>query len=339
MAEADKAVTNVPSLGARYRDYFDIGAAVNLKTIESQQGVLSRHYNSITAENDMKFERLQPEEGRYTFEAADRIAAFADEHSMKLRGHTLVWHNQTPQWVFEGRDGQPADRELLLSRMKSHIDTVVGRYKGRAYAWDVVNEVIEDKSDIWLRSSPWLDIAGEDFIAEAFRYAHEADPAAILFYNDYNESDPVKRDKIIRLLRSLKEKDVPVHGMGMQGHWNLNGPGLDEIRAAIEGYASLGLQVQITELDISVFDFEDRRTDLVRPTAEMEEKQAERYDAVFRMLREYRDVITAVTFWGAADDYTWLDDFPVRGRKNWPFVFDEKHEPKPSFQRITDWQA
>ncbi|MCF2945732.1 endo-1,4-beta-xylanase [Paenibacillus tarimensis] len=338
MGTVERNETGAAGLAARYQDYFDIGAAVNLTTIKSQRDLLAQHYNSITAENDMKFERLQPEEGHYTFEAADRIAAFAEEHGMKLRGHTLVWHNQTPEWVFKGKDGQTAGRELLLSRMKFHIDRVVGRYKGRAYAWDVVNEVIEDKSDIWLRSSPWLDILGEDFIAEAFRCAHEADPEAVLFYNDYNESDPVKRDKIIRLLRSLKEKDVPVHGMGMQGHWNLNGPSLEEIRAAIEGYASLGLQVQITELDISVFDFEDRRTGLVRPTAEMEEKQSERYDAVFRLLREYKDVITAVTFWGAADDYTWLNDFPVRGRKNWPFVFDEKHEPKSSFWRIADWE-
>ncbi|WP_424767400.1 endo-1,4-beta-xylanase [Paenibacillus sp. sgz302251] len=327
-----------PRLGEQYRDYFDIGAAVNLTTIETQKDVLSAHYNSITAENDMKFERIHPQEGVYTFEAADKLAAFAGQHGMKMRGHTLVWHNQTPDWVFEGSGGATVDRETLLSRMKSHIDTVAGRYKGRIYGWDVVNEAIEDKSGVWLRDSRWLQIIGEDFIAKAFEYAHEADPEAVLFYNDYNECFPEKRDKIIRLVQSLKDKGAPIHGIGLQGHWNLNGPSLADIREAIERYAALGLQLQVTELDISVFDFEDRRTDLKQPTSEMLELQAERYEQVFRLFREYKEVITAVTFWGAADDYTWLDDFPVRGRKNWPLVFDEKHQPKPSFLKIANWR-
>ncbi|GGF94916.1 endo-1,4-beta-xylanase [Paenibacillus abyssi] len=336
--EAQRSTAPIPALCAQYKDYFDIGAAVNLTTIDTQQELLAAHFNSLTAENDMKFERVHPEEGIYTFEAADRIVQFARQHSMKMRGHTLVWHNQTPAWVFTGADGKPADRDTLLARMKSHIETVAGRYKGRIYGWDVVNEVIEDKSDIWLRSSPWLDQIGEDFIAQAFRYAHEADPSAILFYNDYNECHPEKREKIIRLLRMLKEQEVPVHGMGLQGHWNLNGPSLDDIRAAIEGYAALGLQLQVTELDISVFDYNDRRTDLRQPAEEMLAQQAERYGQIFRIFREYKDVITAVTFWGAADDYTWLDDFPVKGRKNWPFVFDEKHQPKESYWKIADWR-
>ncbi|MFC0214467.1 endo-1,4-beta-xylanase [Paenibacillus chartarius] len=328
---------SIPSLRQRYRGCFDIGAAVNLTTIESSRELLAAQFNSITAENDMKFERVHPEEGVYTFEAADRLVRFAGEHGMKVRGHTLVWHNQTPDWVFRAPGGGPAGRELLLERMKEHIDSVAGRYKGRVYAWDVVNEAIEDKSGVWLRSSPWLEQIGEDFIAKAFEFAHAADPSAVLFYNDYNECDPAKRDKIIRLLSRLKEQGVPVHGMGMQGHWNLNGPSLDEIRAAIEGYAALGHQLQITELDISVFDFDDRRTDLRQPTEEMLVRQAERYQRVFALLREYRDAVTAVTFWGAADDYTWLDDFPVKGRKNWPFVFDEGHQPKPSFWKIAEW--
>ncbi|MNZ66566.1 Endo-1,4-beta-xylanase B [compost metagenome] len=321
-------------LGECYRSYFDIGAAVNLTTIEKQKELLAAHYNSLTAENDMKFERIHQSEEQYTFEAADRLVDFAEQHGMRMRGHTLVWHNQTPDWVFEGQGGASVDRETLLARMKSHISTVMGRYKGRIYCWDVVNEAIEDKSGVWLRESRWLELVGEDFIAKAFEFAHEADPTALLFYNDYNECFPEKRDKIIRLIQSLQARDVPIHGIGLQGHWNLNGPSLEDIRAAIERYAALGLQLHVTELDISLFDFEDRRTDLTRPTAELLELQAERYDQIFRLFREYKDVITSVTFWGAADDYTWLDDFPVRGRKNWPFVFDEKHQPKSSFWRI-----
>lgn len=333
-----RSSTMLPELRSVYNDYFDIGAAVNLTTIETQKELLTTQYNSLTAENDMKFERIQPSEGVYTFEAADKIADFAAANRMKLRGHTLVWHNQTPDWVFEGANGGPADRETLLARMKSHIETVVGRYKGIIYGWDVVNEVIEDKSDVWLRESKWLNLAGEDFIAKAFEYAHAADPNALLFYNDYNECNPEKRDKIIRLVQSLQAKNIPIHGIGLQGHWNLNGPSLSDIREAIERYAALGLKLQVTELDISVFDHEDKRTDLTEPTAEVLECQAVRYEQIFGLFREYKEAITAVTFWGAADDYTWLDHFPVRGRKNWPFVFDAGHEPKASFWKIADWQ-
>lgn len=337
---ANKGINSVvPALRDCYKGYFDIGAAVNLQTIRSQKEVLTAHFNSITAENEMKFESVHPAEGVYTFEASDRIADFAVSNGMKLRGHTLVWHNQTPSWMFESAGGGAAGRETLQARMKEHIGMVVGRYKGVAYAWDVVNEAVEDKSGNWLRSSGWLEIAGEEFIAKAFEYAHEADPDAVLFYNDYNECHPEKRDKIIRLVRSLKERDVPIHGLGLQGHWNLYDPSADTIREALEKYADLGVQLQITELDLSVFAFDDRRTDLTEPTAEMMERQEELYGRVFALFREYKDVLTAVTFWGAADDYTWLDHFPVRGRKNWPFVFDAGHRPKGSFWRVADFHG
>ncbi|QAY65059.1 endo-1,4-beta-xylanase [Paenibacillus protaetiae] len=326
----------VPSLKELYLPYFDIGAAVNLRTMESQKELLAAHYNSLTAENDMKFERIHPQEGVYAWEAADRIADFAASNGMKLRGHTLVWHNQTPDWVFEGEGGAPASRDTLLARMKEHITAVVSRYKGRVYGWDVVNEAVEDQSGDRLRQSKWLELAGEDFIANAFRFAHEADPEAVLFYNDYNECNPEKRDHIIRLVQSLQNQGVPIHGIGLQGHWNLHGPTIGMIREAFERYAELGLQLQITELDISVFDQADRRTGLTAPSAEMIERQAERYEQIFGLFREFKEVLTAVTFWGAADDYTWLNDFPVRGRRNWPFVFDANHQPKPAFWKIAN---
>ncbi|SEK59226.1 endo-1,4-beta-xylanase [Paenibacillus sp. OK003] len=320
-----------------YKDAFHIGAAVNPKTIESQRSLLAYHFNSLTAENEMKFSSVHPEQEKYTFEDADVIASFAREQGMALRGHTLVWHNQTPNWLFENETGGQVERSVLLERLKAHIQTVVGRYKDVIYAWDVVNEVISDDADdenAFLRPSKWLDIAGEDFIAKAFEFAHEADPQALLFYNDYNESDPHKRERIYRLVRSLLDQGVPIHGVGLQAHWNLYDPSLDDMRAAIERYAQLGLQLQLTELDVSVFRFEDRRTDLVQPSQEMLELQAERYESIFRLLHEYKEHISAVTFWGAADDYTWLDHFPVRGRKNWPFLFDELHRPKEAYQRV-----
>jgi len=181
-----------------------------------------------------------------------------------------------------------------------------------------------------------LSTVGEDYLEQAFRIAHEIDPGAQLFYNDYNETDPVKRDKIHRLVRSLLEAGAPVHGIGMQGHWNLYGPSIEEIREAIELYASLGVRLHITELDISAFRFEDQRKDLLEPTQEMQDLLTERYEAIFRLFREYRSAIDSVTFWGVADSGTWLDGFPVRGRLNWPLPFDRKLQPKPAFWSILD---
>lgn len=325
-----------PALKNMFEDDFRVGAAVNPLTIQSQEQLLAHHFNSITAENEMKFGSVHPEEGIYTFDAADQLVAFARKFGMAMRGHTLVWHNQTTDWLFQDNQGQPVSKMVLLERIRSHIHTVVGRYKDDIYAWDVVNEVISDEGGELLRPSKWLDIAGPDFIAKAFEFAHEADPNALLFYNDYNESHQDKRDKIYTLVKSLLEQGVPIHGIGLQAHWNLFDPTLDDIRKAIEKYASLGLQLQLTELDMSMFRFDDRHSELIQPTLGMLEQQAEQYEAVFQLLKEYHDVISCVTFWGAADDYTWLDNFPVRGRKNWPFLFDEQHRPKPAFYRIAD---
>nr|WP_213650497.1 endo-1,4-beta-xylanase [Paenibacillus sp. J23TS9] len=324
------------ALKSIFSDDFKIGAAVNPLTIRTQEELLAYHFNSITAENEMKFASVHPEEEVYSFDDADRLAAFARKHGLAMRGHTLVWHNQTTDWLFQDHQGQPVSKKVLLERLHSHIHTVVGRYRDDIYAWDVVNEVIADEGAELLRPSKWLDIAGPDFISKAFEYAHEAAPSAQLFYNDYNESHPEKCDKIYTLVKSLIKQDVPIHGIGLQAHWNLFDPSLDDIRTAIEKYASLGMQLQLTELDMSLFRFEDKRSDLKEPTNGMLEQQAERYEAVFRLLKEYRDVISSVTFWGAADDYTWLDNFPVQGRKNWPFLFDEQHLPKPAFYRIAD---
>ncbi|WP_251549796.1 endo-1,4-beta-xylanase [Neobacillus muris] len=324
----------IPSLKEKYAHFFDIGAAVNLKTIESQQEVLEKHFNSITAENDMKPAEVQPIEGQFTFEKADHLVSFAKKNGLKMRGHTLVWHNQTPEWFFQNSNGSPAAREQLLLRMKEHIEAVMHRYKGQIYGWDVVNEAVADEGPDLYRKTKWLEIIGEDYIEKAFEYAHLADPDALLFYNDYNESVPEKREKVYQLVKSLVDKGTPIHGIGLQAHWNLTNPSLADIRTAIERYASLGLQLQLTELDISVFQHDDRRTDLTEPTSAMLEQQAERYEQLFQLIREYREVISAVTFWGAADDYTWLNDFPVKGRKNWPFLFDQNHHTKDSFWRV-----
>lgn len=323
------------SLYQKYQSYFPIGTCVSPSALKTHEELLINHFNSLTSENHMKFEALQPEQDSYDFTVADQLIAFAKEHNKLVRGHTLVWHNQNPSWLFHDKDGNLVDKDTLLKRMEEHINTVVPRYKDTVYCWDVVNEAVEDTgSEILRQNSMWLKIIGPEFIEKAFEFAHAADPDALLFYNDYNESNPVKRDKIYQLVKNLKEKGAPIHGVGLQAHWNIYDPSMDDIRAAIEKYASLGLQLHITEMDISVFKFDDKRTDLMEPTAEMLEKQAERYESVFALFREYSDVITNVTLWGAADDVAWLHNFPVRGRKNWPLLFDMDHNPKPAFDSI-----
>lgn len=315
-----------------YESYFIMGAAVTPKLLREQGSFIRTYFASITAENEMKFEALQPSRGKYDFKVADEMVDFAMNNNIKMRGHTLVWHQQTPNWVFESTNGGNATREELLSNMESHIKEVVGRYKGKIYCWDVANEIIDDKDD-YIRKSKWLDIIGEDYIEKAFRYAHEADKEAILFYNDYNATEPTKSDKIFRLVKNLLDREVPVHGIGLQGHWNIYGPSIDQIKAAIELYASLGVTLQLTELDISMYNNEDNLGLLV-PTEEMLELQAKRYKEIFSLFREYKEYISGVTFWGVADNYTWLDNFPVKNRKNWPFIFDINYQPKESYKKI-----
>ncbi|MDE1548936.1 endo-1,4-beta-xylanase [Jeotgalibaca caeni] len=322
-----------PQLKEVFQDSFKVGAAVNEFVLRDRGTFIAEQFNSVTAENCMKFESLQPTEGVFDFAAGDQIVQFAKQNQMAVRGHTLVWHNQTPEWVFRNGE-QIVSKEQLLERMQTHMETVLGHYQDDIRCWDVVNEAVDDKGNDILRKSKWLEILGDSFIETAFRMAHAANPKAELFYNDYNESSPEKSDKIYRMVRSLLERDVPIHGIGLQCHWNLTSPSMDAIKAAIEKYASLGLRLHVTEMDVSVFDHEDKRTSLLMPTEAMLQQQAERYEQFFQVFKSYQDVIDSVTFWGVDDSYTWLDDFPVRGRKNWPFVFDEKSQPKSSFWNI-----
>lgn len=325
---ADGLDAHAVRLAEAYAPCFRIGAAVNPRTLVSHANLLARHFNSVTAENEMKWASTEPAPGDFRFDAADRMLAFAEAHGMGVRGHTLVWHNQTPSWVFEGARAQ------VLARMRSHVEAVMGRYRGKIYAWDVVNEAVADGGDELLRASRWRDAAGEDYIAEAFWMAHRADPGAQLFYNDYNEMHPQKRAKIHRLVRDLRGQGAPVHGIGLQGHWRLDTPAASDIRAGLELYASLGVRLQVTELDISLHAWDDRSADRAEPDPDRLERQAQRYAEIFAIFREYRSVLDAVTFWGIADDATWLDHFPVRGRKDWPLLFDVHHRAKSAFHAV-----
>ena len=324
-----------------YKDYFTTGVAVSpwaLKTDEA--GLITKEFNSITPENAMKMELIHPKENEYRWKDADSIVAFAERNSMKMRGHTLCWHNQAPKWMFIDDNGAPASKEVLLARLKDHITTVVKRYKGKIYAWDVVNEAVSDRRDEYLRNSDWLKICGEEYIAKAFQWAHEADPDALLFYNDYNEISPVKREKIYKLVKSLKDAGVPIHGVGLQGHWAVNEPSAGQLDSTLKRFSDLGLKLHITELDISVYPKEhdarekkpeDARTEF---TAEKENQQIEKYKTSFELFRKYKNVISSVTFWNISDRSSWLDNFPVRGRKDYPLLFDKDLKPKKAYWEV-----
>jgi endo-1,4-beta-xylanase len=315
-------------------DYFYVGVAIPTSFIDNQKkaDLIKRHFNSVTAENDMKWSSIQSTEGTFTFTNADKIVAFAEANGMRVRGHCLCWHNQVPSWIF--KDGQAtASKKLVLQRLRTHITTVMTHFKGKVYAWDVVNEAIDDGNSIY-RTSLWYNICGEDYIIEAFKAARAADPDAKLFYNDYTAIDPTKSDKIYNLLAKLKEQDL-VDGIGLQGHWNISYPSGSLISNAFTKYKSLGIELQITELDVSVYtsnsDPESEYTDFIA------QKQSVAYGSYFLEFRSFKDALTGVTFWGLADDYTWLDNFPVAGRKNYPLLFDVNLDPKPAYFEIIDF--
>lgn len=327
-----------------YQQYFSVGVAVGPSNLKGDEmPLIKQHFNSLTAENAMKMAAIQPKEGVFKWAAADSIVDFATKNKMKVRGHTLVWHNYMPEWFFIGPDGKEVSKELLLSRLKKYITAVVTRYKGKVYAWDVVNEVIDDDPKNYLRRSKWCQIAGEDFIVKAFEYAHEADPSAQLFYNDYNAEKPDKLESIYRLLKNLKDKGVQIHGMGLQSHWNIYDVNEANLKAAIEKYNSLGLRLHFTEVDMSVYPWEPEPREK-RPdendsyTPEIEKIQTEKYGMVFRVFRQYEAMIDNVTFWNVSDRHTWLDSFLVKGRKDYPLLFDAQLNPKKAYWEVVSFK-
>jgi len=327
------------------KDYFandfTIGVAVSPRALKTDEAsLILKHFGSMTPENAMKMGPIHPRENEYFWRDADSIAAFAKANGLKLRGHTLCWHNQAPRWMFVNEKGDTVSKAVLLQRLKDHITTVVSRYKGTIYAWDVVNEAISDRGDEYLRNSPWYRICGEEFIAKAFEYAHAADPNAILFYNDYNEINPVKREKIYKLVKGLKDAGVPIHGVGLQAHWAINEPSAEELENTLSKFSSLGVQVQITELDISVYNKEhnsrERRAEdtVTAFTAEKQAKQIDMYKRIFTAFEKYKKTLSGVTFWNISDRSSWLDNFPVRGRKDYPLLFDKNLQPKQAFWEV-----
>jgi endo-1,4-beta-xylanase len=331
------------TLKEAYKDFFPVGVAVAPGNLAGPAAdLIVQQFSSLTPENAMKMGPIHPEPNRYAWQGPDAIVAFAQKNGMKVRGHTLCWHNQTPKWFFTDSTGGQVSREVLLGRLRQHINEVVGRYKGKVYAWDVVNEAVPDTGTSLYRRSKFYEIIGEDYIAKAFEYAHAADPDAVLFYNDYNTESSAKREKIFRLLKKLKEKNVPVHGVGLQGHWSIYEPSAQDIEKSIQQFSSLGLKVQITELDISVHPKEHERrekkpTDTGELTAEMIQKQSAQYKMLFDVFRKYKGTVTGVTFWNVSDKTTWLDNFPVPNRKDYPLLFDQEYKPKKAFDGVVNF--
>jgi len=335
------AITNEKGLKDYYKDYFLMGVAVSPGALKNDEGqLILQQFNSMTPENAMKMGPIHPKENEYNWAGGDSIAAFARRNNLKLRGHTLCWHNQTPRWFFIDANGQTVSKDVLLQRLKDHITSVMQRYKGTIYAWDVVNEAISDDPKEFYRSSPFYKICGEEFIAKAFEYAHAADPGALLFYNDYNEISASKRSKIIKMIKELKAKGVPVHGVGLQGHWAINEPTTGQLDSTLRDFSELGIVMQITELDISVYPKEHNARE-TKPedhdttfSAQKEAKQMEVYKMCFELFRKYKKNITSVTFWNISDRHSWLDDFPVRGRKDYPLLFDKDLKPKKVYWEV-----
>jgi len=326
-----------------YKKYFPIGVAVSVQALTRYNSLILSQFNSVTPENAMKMGPIHPQENRYNWRDADSIVSFAQVHGLRVRGHNLCWHEQTPYWLFKDSVGGRVTKAVLLKRLHDHINTVVNRYKGKIYAWDVVNEAIDDDSTKFLRNSLWYQICGDEFIIKAFEYAHEADPKAQLFYNDYNTERPQKRDRVYKLLKMLVDRGVPINGVGIQAHWSVYEPSAEDLRATIEKFSSLGLKVQVTELDVSIYPWEKNARQLKagesgKLTPELEQKQLEKYTEVFKIFRDYKKMISGVTFWNVCDQYTWLDEYPVKGRKNYPLLFDQNQQPKKAYWSVVDFK-
>ncbi|MEF2964533.1 endo-1,4-beta-xylanase [Paenibacillus sp. M1] len=329
---------DIPSLQDVFADDFLVGTAFSNSELykDPDKELMIKHFNSVTPGNVLKWDSTEPEEGVFDFVESDKAVQFAVDNGMQLRGHTLVWHNQTPNWVFYDDNGNLASKELLYQRMKTHIDTVMKRYKGKIYAWDVVNEVIDTSQSDGLRRSLWYQIAGEEYIEKAFEYAHEADPDAKLFINDYNTHESAKSQALYNLIQRLQAKGVPIDGVGHQTHISLYYPTMTEIENSIIKFKQLGLETHITELDISVYQNDSQKYDTF--PEDLKQKQATLYKQLFDIFKRHKDTVTNVTVWGKDDGNTWLRTFPVT-RNNWPLLFDENLQSKPAYWAIIDQPA
>ena len=329
-----------------YKDYFAIGVAVNQRNVSNpdQIALIKKEFNSITAENDMKPGEIHPKEGVWNWERADKIANFCRENGIKLRGHCLCWHSQFADWMFTDSKGKPVKKEVFYERLREHIHTVVNRYKDIVYAWDVVNEAMADDGRSWpgreqspYRQSRHFQLCGDEFIAKAFQFAREADPNALLFYNDYSCVDEGKRERIYNMVKKMKDAGVPIDGIGMQGHYNIYFPSEEQLEKAIVRFKELVNHIHITELDLRMNQemggqLQGFSLGEAKPIpAYMNTLQTDQYARLFKVFRKHKDVIDCVTFWNLGDRDSWL------GVNNHPLPFDENYRPKACYRAIRNF--
>ncbi|AFK04210.1 glycoside hydrolase family 10 [Emticicia oligotrophica DSM 17448] len=345
-----------------YKDAFKIGCAVNPAIVSGKdsaaQKIVLKHFNTITVENVMKAALINPQPGIFNFGPADDFVAFGKKNNMFIIGHTLVWHNQTPDWFFQDEKGKLKSKEAVAERLKEHIRAVAGRYAGKVDAWDVVNEVMGE--DGKYRSTTWVNGIGDgdELVKLSFKYAAEFAPNTELYYNDFNAWRPEKRDGIVRMVKMLQKEGIRIDGIGIQGHWGLNYPKTEYIEAAIDAYAALGLKVMITELDVDVlpltkegqiigtgmshpqFQLEEFKTYLDPYQnglpADIQQKLANRYAELFQIFYKKRDKIDRVTLWGVQDAMSWKNDYPIPNRTNYPLLFDRKYQAKPALKAVLE---
>jgi endo-1,4-beta-xylanase len=316
---------------------FLVGAAVSDDQISGKDAevtsIIESQFNSITPENCLKWASVHPKPNVYNFEQADRFVAFGEKNKMQIIGHILIDQAQIPDWVFKDVNGNKVDRETLLKRMQEHISTVVGCYKGRINAWQVINEAIGRNGEIV--KTRWFEIIGEDYILKAFEYAHQADPNVELYYNGQDMLTKEATDSIIHLTGVIKKQGGRIDGIGVQAHWGLDSPSLEEVENGIVRLTQSGVKVMITEMDITVLPGNGSGKELnPYPDAlpdEVQEKLAKRYGELFSVFHKHADTIDRVNFWGVHDGQSWLNYWPIKGRTNYPLLFDRNYKPKPAF--------
>jgi endo-1,4-beta-xylanase len=335
-----------------FAKYFLIGAALNDDVVSGKDPrateIVEKQFNTITAENVMKWEQIHPELNRYAFDAADRFIDFGLKNKMFIIGHTLVWHAQIPHWAFVDSAGQLLSRDAMLLRMHEHIASVVGRYKGKVKGWDVVNEALTDEGA--LVKNKWLKTIGDDYVAKAFEYAHNADPDAELYYNDFSLDKPAKRDAAVRLVRDLKSRGLRIDGVGIQGHWGMDYPTRENLDAFIDSIAALGIKVMVTEMDVDILPpaFKYMGADITMKAdlkkelnpyvdglpEEAQKRLADRYAELFAQILAHKGSVSRITFWGVYDKTSWLNNWPVRGRTSYPLLFDRNYQPNAAFYAV-----
>ena len=325
-----------------------IGGAASAKDLENPElvALMVREWSALTAHRDMMPALLVDDEGRYTFEAGDAVARFAAEHHMQFFGHMLMWQHLSRDWFYQDKEGKPLSREQALSNLKGFITTVVQHYRGKVKSWDVVNEALSDEPGEYFRDIPARRAIGDDFVQKAFEFAHEADPDAELYYNDYNIELPEKRAKTLRLLRDLRAAGARVDAIGIQGHWMLNGPAPHVISDAIREFHEAGFKVMITELDVDVLprtvSGANMQTVEHGPNPypnglpdDVQRQLAKRYGEIFDAILQGPGV-TMITFWGSHDGRSWLNNFPVKNRTNHALLWDRSLQPKPAYHAVID---